>query len=283
MLSKSAISDSLIKELLNRDYDVLLTNGCFDIVAKRENLLLLKTLVNLDSLTEEHAKGVKTVSYFLSASPFIISIKNTRGFLENDLVYNRFGLSAMTPTMFKLVLDNDAYERNSAKGRKTVNIDAKMLREKRQEMKFTMEELSELVGISKKALYEIEKERTNPTEKTVKKLELTLKTNLRNLYSPSVPEKTKMEPKTVLQKTVSRELDRLGVDNSPVNKSPFSIVGKEEYSIISNVSDDSKKLEKSKKGTSKNLDGVPIFKESELPEVENAKELKKIIDEKSEE
>ena len=59
----------------------------------------------------------------------------------------------------------------SSKGRHTTEINAFELREKRKELNYTLEELAKQIGVSKKAMYEIENRRVNPQADTVKKLE----------------------------------------------------------------------------------------------------------------
>ena len=294
------LTDRLVNSLLKHEYEVFLCHGCFDIAAKGDKLMLIKSLTNIDSLNPEHARSLRAVSYFISAYPFVVSMRTNRGFLTDDIVYSRFDLPVVTPRMFENILEEDAYNVRSAKGRHSVEIDAEALRKKRYELKFTLEELAKLVGISKKALYEIEKKRKNPTEKTVKNLEMVLNIKLRKMYTPQLPKKTVMQPKDRLQEKVSSELGRLGVDNSPIHSAPFDIVGKENFSIITGLSMNMKKIKYtaervkrlskifeataffvSKHVRTRNVEGIPILREDELPEVESAKELKKLIEETS--
>jgi len=292
--------DRLVNNLLRHEYEVFLSRGCFDIAAKREKLMLIKSLTNVDGLNSQHAQSIRAISYFVSAHPFVVSMRTNHGFLRDEIIYNRFDIPVVTPRTFENIIEEDSYGVLAAKGRHTVEIDSDALRERRYKMKFTLEELAKLVGISKKALYEIENKRTNPTEKTVKKLERRLNIKLREAYEPQLPEKTVMEPKEPLQGRVSKELDRIGVENSPVHCMPFDIVGKEEFSLITGLSANTKKIKYvassvkklsnifgasaffvSKHTRVRTVEGLPVFREDELPELESAKELKKIIAETS--
>jgi predicted transcriptional regulator len=304
MFNKPFLVKKVVNSLLKRDYEVLLSHGCFDIAAKRadrkqKQLMLVKVLINIDGLDQQQAMNLRTVSYFMSAHPFVVSMKNNREFLDKKTIYNRFGLPVVTPELFESILEEEAYAIQSAKGRHTVEIDTNALREKRKELQFTLEELAALVGISKKAMYEIEADRVNPTEKTVKKLEITLKTELKDTYKPKVAEETRLKPVNTFQSKVSRELKRIGIDNSPVQSAPVEIVGKEKYSVITGLSKNSVKMRReaptvkklsgifsssaffvAKKTKEHEVEGVPVLLEDELPEVESAKELKKLIEEK---
>lgn len=299
-MNKTLMVNRLVNNLLKHEYEVFLSRGCFDIAAKRDSLMLIKSLTNVDGLNPQHAAGLKTVSYFVSAHPFVVSMRTNRSFLTDDTVYSRFDIPVVTPKMFSNILDDDAYAASSAKGRHTVEIDADALRKRRYEMRFTLEELGQLVGITKKAMYEIESKRTNPTERTAKKLERMLKTKLKKTYEPKSVEKSTMQPKDSLQKKVSNELGRIGVENSPVHNAPFEIVGKESFSVITGLSKNTKKIKHtavsvkrlsgifgssaffvSRHTKERSVSGVPVLHEDELPSIESTKELKKLIGEKS--
>ena len=76
-------------------YSMRLTG--FDVVARRDDtLLIIKVLTNVDSLSENVAKELLTLSSLLKASPLLIGEKNGAGTLEDDAVYFRFGIQAIT-------------------------------------------------------------------------------------------------------------------------------------------------------------------------------------------
>jgi putative transcriptional regulator len=299
-MNKTMMVNRLVNNLLKHEYEVFLSRGAFDIAAKRDKLMLIKSLTNIDGFNPQHATSLRTVSYFVSAHPFVVSMRTNRGFLTDNTIYSRFDIPVVTPKMFENIIEDDAYAASSAKGRHTVEIDADALRKKRYEMKFTLEELGRLVGITKKAMYEIESKRTNPTEKTVKKLERMLKMKLKKTYELKDVEKSTMKANHPLQAKVSKELNRIGVDNSPVQNAPFEIVGKESFSVITGLSKNTKKIKHtamsvkrlsgifgssaffvSKRTEERSVEGVPVLREDELPSIESTKELKKLIGEKS--
>jgi putative transcriptional regulator len=300
MFNKSFLVNKIVNSLLKKEFQVLVTQGCFDIVAKRENLLLIKVLINVDGLEEKQALSLRTISYFLSAYPFIISLKTNREFLDKRIVYSRFGLPVVTPELFEAILIEEAFEVQSSKGKHTVVIDTELLRNKRKELELTLKELSDLIGISKKALYEIENRRVNPTLETVKKLESFLKVDLSLPYKMKSVEKTYLKPKNEFQKKVSEEFSRIGINNSSVYSAPFEIIGKENFSLITGLSKNSVKIKReaqiikklssifssfalfvvAKKSREKIAEGIPIILESELSEIETPKEFSKLLQEK---
>lgn len=137
----------------------------------------------------------------------------------------------------------------------------------------------------------------NPTEETVRKLEVQLNINLGMPFEMKPGKVVYLRPKNEFQQKVSREFVRIGLDNSSVYSSPFEIVGKESFSVITKPLQDSekeiqtiKRLSKmfssiavfiAKRSSEKSIEGVPILLESELPGINSSHELVKIIEEKT--
>jgi len=171
----------------------------------------------------------------------------------------------------------------------------------REELNLSLEKLSKEIGISKKALYEIENQRVNPTVETVKKLEELLEIDLKIPYKMKKVKKVYVKPRSEFQEKVSSELSRLGIDNTSVTSASFEIIGKQKTSLITGLSKNTVKIKKIafqlkglssifssqgmfvvKKRHEEVIDGIPIVLEDELPELESSRELSKLIREKSE-
>jgi len=302
MFNKSYLVNRLVDSLSKKEFQLFLTRGCFDIVARKDFLMLIKALTNVDGLVQEQAQSLKAISYFISAYPLVVSEKTNRTSLEDKIIYSRFELPVVTPTMFECIIEEEVIpEIKTIKGKHIVTINTVYLRKKREELNLSLEKLSKQIGISKKALYEIEKQRVNPTLETVERLEELLRVDLKVPYEMKTVERTCIEPKNEFQKKVSLEFFRLGVDNSAVNSASFKIIGKEKTSLITGLSDNTIKIKKTvlqvkglssifssqgifvaKRSHEQAIDGVPIVLESELPELESSKELNKLIKEKKE-
>lgn len=302
MFDKTILMNKIINALHENEFKTFITHGSFDIVARRENLLLIKTLLNIDALDESHAMDLRAVSYFLSAYPFVVSQRNNREHLNDTTIYSRFELPVMTPHLFKTMLEeeDEMIVTHSSKGRHTQEINTFTLKEKRKELELSLEELGQQIGISKKAMYEIENKRVNPQKETVRKLERILATELTLPYEMKHTEAVYLKPKHHFQKIVSMEFSRIGIDNSSVHSSPFEIIGKENFSLITSLSTIPSEVKKemteikqlsgilsskavviSKRSYKESVEGVPIISEPELNELHSSKELSKIIDERT--
>ena len=302
MFNKDFLVNKIVNSLEKKEFQLFLTSGCFDIAARKEFLMLIKALTNIDGLVEEQAQSLKTISYFVSAYPLVVSERTNRGELSDEVIYSRFQVPVVTPELFDNMIKEEIIpEVKAIKGKHTVVINAVYLRKKREELNLSLEKLSKQIGISKKALYEIENQRVNPTVDTVQKLEELLGIDLKVPYKMERVERTYVEPKNEFQKKVSLEFSRLGVDNSAVASASFEIIGKEKTSLITGLSNNTIKIKRvvsqvkglssifssqgmfvAKRSHEQAIDGVPIVLESELPELESSKELNKLIREKNE-
>ncbi len=67
MLNRTVLTTRLVNSLLKREFEVFLTHGCFDIAAKREKLVLIKSLINIDGLNVwGRTKDVVVIGYGFS-------------------------------------------------------------------------------------------------------------------------------------------------------------------------------------------------------------------------
>lgn len=301
MFDKTILINKVINALHDNEFETFVTHGSFDIVARREHLLLIKTLLNVDALDESHALDLRAISYFLSAYPFVISQRNNREHLNDATIYSRFELPVITPQLFKTMLeDEETVVVHSSKGRHTQEINTFTLKEKRKELDLTLDELSHQVGISKKAMYEIENKRVNPQRETVKKIESMLGVELTLPYEMKHTQAVYLKPRGHFQKNVSKEFSRIGIDNSSVHSVPFKIIGRENFSLITNLSTTpseikgevpqikqlseillSKVVLISKRYGRGSIEGIPIVLEPELNAIQSSKELSEIIDERA--
>ena len=74
----------------------------FDLVARRDNsLLIIKVLTNIDAFSEDVAKELRVLSVLLKGSPLLIGERSGTGYLEDGVVYDRFGIQSITTETLK--------------------------------------------------------------------------------------------------------------------------------------------------------------------------------------
>ncbi len=115
--------------------------SCFDLVARREDqLILVKVLANIDSLTSEDAIALQLVAHFFNATPIIIGLRTRRSALSSGVVYKRYGVSTIAPTSLHGIIAERKMPREFIqRGGRFVAIDGAKLREVRLSQKMTKE------------------------------------------------------------------------------------------------------------------------------------------------
>ena len=144
--------------LEQNDYATCEYKGCFDIAAQKNVLLLIKTLMNVDSFQQEQARNLKIISNNLDAHPMLVGIQTRREKLKPGIVYERYDLPTVSLKTFEDLVCNSIFPRiYRDRGGLYVEIDSQVLRDTRKRKGLTQRELAEAVGINKKVIYEHEK------------------------------------------------------------------------------------------------------------------------------
>ncbi|MBI4170513.1 MAG: helix-turn-helix domain-containing protein [Candidatus Aenigmarchaeota archaeon] len=228
-------------------YDYCDYFGCFDIAAKKgRKLILIKVLSNVDSIQEEQATSIKTISSNLDSTALIVGEKTRRQELEEDIIYNRFDIPTMSIETVENIFSHESKPLViRRRGGFFVEIDAGLLKKKRQAHDLTQAKLAEKVGTTKKCIYEHEKTNKKAAQETAEKIESFL-------GKVSVPvslewymESTNTKPKGSFESMVSRHFNSIGFETSHVYQAPFNIIAKsKEIMILSEAQENSEKIEK---------------------------------------
>jgi len=133
--------------------------SCFDFVARRgEQLAFLKVLVNVGSISEGEASELRKISRCFSATPLFIGDQTRNKPLEDDTIYVRYNIYAITPKTFGNVVFLQMHPLVVAgPGGYYVNLDGDAIRKKRQELGLSVGKLAELMGVSRRTIYGYER------------------------------------------------------------------------------------------------------------------------------
>ncbi|NYB51492.1 MAG: transcriptional regulator [Methanobacteriaceae archaeon] len=226
--------DHIINEinelLLKHGFDTsnIYDRSCFDLVARRELILLLmKVLVNVDAFSPAHAQEIKRVAHTFLASPLLIGLKSKNEILEEDVVYERHGIPVIAPTTLRnIVVEGIFPEIFAGRGGYYVQIDGQIVKEVREEQNLSLKDLADQAHISRETLYKYETGRARAQPETAFLLEsilnmkITLSVNLfQTPQKPKTPETGEGEP---------RELVDLGFGVINTNRTPFDALAKPE-------------------------------------------------------
>lgn len=299
MFEKDRLLKNVENLLIKSDFNYTSYHGCFDIAAKKEKLLLIKVLFNVDSFQESQAENLKALSNVLDGNPIIIGEQTRAAKLEEGVVYHRFSIPAMNLRTFQnLITKNDAPIVYSERGGFFVEIDSDILK-KLREKKFTQEELAEKVGVTKKNIYEHESKDMKAVSSVAQKIQSILGEKISKPFQLVKFDSVTKKPTKDIQKDVFNKMKKIGFDVSYIGQSPLNVAAKEKVLLLSDVERDKRKMKKDApalRGLSKlisspavlitdrsktsEIEGVPVVEAEELRGLKRTKDVIRIIKEK---
>jgi putative transcriptional regulator len=306
--------DLILREL----YDFLANQGfetshiyersCFDMVARRKLLLLfLKVLINIDGFSGKQAEEIKKVASTFLASPLIVGVKSKNELLEEDVVYERHGIPAITfDTLRNVVVDGIYPEIFADRGGYYVQIDGNKINEIRERENLSLKELADLAHVSRETIYKYEHGIVRACPETVIMLE--------TIFNKKITAEIELFkiPEIIIKKmakNIPKELLDLGFGVIKTNKTPFDAIAKDldsqkskviitnmekrrNYNILKKMAMNVKDLSGITESnavfileTKKNLDnieGISVIHNWELEEIESSNEFVKIVKERKE-
>lgn len=126
----------------------------FDVVARRDKqLLIIKALTNIDSLSAEDAEQLRVLAKALDGSPLVVGLHSGAGKLEDGILYSRFGIPIISEATFEEhILEGVPPFVYAAPGGLYVRLDGDHIRQIRQERNISLGTLAEVAGVSRKAI-----------------------------------------------------------------------------------------------------------------------------------
>jgi putative transcriptional regulator len=286
----------------------------FDLVARRDNsLLIIKVLTNIDALSEDVAKELKVLSVLLQGSPLLIGLRTGTGSLEDDVVYDRFGIQAITSeTLRNHLLEGMTLKVYAAPGGLYVNLDREKLKKLREEQNISLGSFARNVRVSRRtaSLYE---EGMSARAEIASRIEEVLGSPVVN--SIDILNSSNTEKKEVATFQGSKELIRefkqeifsllehVGYKIIPVERAPFEALSKDkERILLTCVHRYDKKLQKKaqivgsiskitekyavvftdKEVDKTNIEGMPLIVKKELKKIREPEEILDLIIERIE-
>ncbi|RLF12847.1 MAG: hypothetical protein DRJ68_00090 [Thermoprotei archaeon] len=210
-----------------------------------EKLILVRVLDDLCELKSTYALEMRKAGYALQASPLVVSEKEDAEEMEREAVYEKFGVYAVHPEALKSYLEGKPQYVYYKGGRFYVKIDGRKLRMIRERAGLSLGRLASLLKVSRKAVYEYER---NGMDATID-IAMRLYEVLRNI----VGEEEAMEPfkpidimpreysgenlvsedraetwskRYRFQEEVALKLTRLGFSVFKFKEAPFNLIAK---------------------------------------------------------
>lgn len=197
--------------------------SCFDLLARKDNILIiLKILVNIDSLTSSQAEELSKIAGTFLASPIIIGLKSKHNLLEEDIVYERHEIPVITPQTLCNIIVNDIHPEIFAKrGGYYVKIDGKLLRQLRESKNLSLKELADMSHVSRETIYRYEQGNSQTYPETALMIEKILQSPITVSINLLETEKLNSLDKKIQEPI---ELIKLGYDIKSSKKTPFDAI-----------------------------------------------------------
>lgn len=208
---------------------------CFDLTARREEiLLLLKVLSNVDGISEDTARELRSLARFLCGSPLIIGEKARDQPLETGVAYQRYGIPAINlGTLYDFFYEGIPPLVYAAPGGLYVSIDGDMLKELRDRLQMSLGDLAKQLGVSRRtvSMYEDGMDATINVAMDLEDIfdaPLTQPVDLTGLEEEDDVRARARVPET----DVMGRIARLGFNVFTTSHAPFDAVGRDEETTM---------------------------------------------------
>ena len=317
MNDRTQLIQEIHQLLINEGFETshVYEHSCFDMVARKKALLLmLKVLINVESVNESHVEEIRELSNAFLASPLIVGLKSKNNILEEDVVYERHGIPTISVQTLKNMIVYDEYPEILAdRGGYYVQINGNILKEYRKEYSLSLKDLADLAHVSRATMYKYENGKVRANTETAMALENILNTKITldiDLFKPyKQPVDTKLKADAFNSDNPTNDLAKLGFGIVSTEKSPFDALAKlnepkvnPNNPLIANLENNrnSKTLKKmaitlkdlslitlsdsffivNNEKIGDSLDGIPVVKSWEMKEVGDSAEFIKIVKER---
>ncbi len=277
----------------------------FDIIARRDKqLLIIKALSNIDSLSSDDAEQLRVLATSLEGKPMVIGLHSSAGDLEEGILYSRFGIPIISEATFhEHMLEGVPPFVYAAPGGLYVRVDGDTLRRIRTERNISLGTLAEIAGVSRKAIQMYESGMGAMIDIATKIEEFLNEPIVVPLnpfsYTPEVAKTLRsFDDFEELNKDVFQMLKEIGYSVFPTIRCPFDALAKEdEFLLLTGIGHDdqmtarkarvvgniSRITEKKSVIFVRNetrieeIEGTPLITEDELRRADDAEDVLELI------
>lgn len=239
------VKNKVEKILEEHDFLYCEYNGCFDIAARREITIILKTTHNVDSLQERQAINLSILSRSLNAFVAVIGYNTRREKLDNGIIYERFDIPAFTPRTLENIIERNFPRIYRNRGGYFIKVSSEKLREARNEKGLTQKELADSVGINKKAVFEHEQSDRMALLENAEKMENILEREIvANFKFELIKNDNRNQPRGEFERLVGNDLKKIGFQTEHISQTPFNIIARENFLVLSDAEEIERKIKK---------------------------------------
>lgn len=236
------MKDDLISQVLEilKQAGFIVSSRCearsFDVAARRnEFTLLAKAMRNIDGISEDVARSIHRAAFCLLASPLVIGERKGASFLEDDVVYHRYGIPALNiHTLYDYFVEGVNPYVYSATGGLYVNIDGETMKRAREQKELSLGDIAAELCLSRRSVSKYEEGGTSTTIDIALKLEEMLDTMLIEPLEVIHPEGEGQssvalkggveEAPSILEQHILRMMEEIGFEIFTTAYAPFNAV-----------------------------------------------------------
>ena len=263
----------------------------FDIISKkRDRVMILKFVENIDSLSKSEALSLKKLNGFFDADVFVVFNNYKGAKVDREMLFTRHGVDCVSQSTLESVLNGAKVTKAQKFISSKYKIDSGELKRLRKLQNMSMRKLSYSLRVSKDTIYRYEKGNAFTTAPTLKKIEAFFKTSLLEVHDET--------GKPSINYKYHRINSKLDVKFINVGSSPFHMLGRRHFRYEIGNEADSRTMKKmatfykgfssvltedypffiTKKDKKKqSIYGIPVLSESELEKIKEEKELIDIL------
>lgn len=161
-MSQDRLLRNVISVMIMAGYEVselfAMRPKSFDIIASNgDQILVLKVISHIDSISEENARDLDRIARNLSGSPLIVGERARDAELERGAVYVRYGIFAINyATLHDYFVEGSPPLIYASPGGLYVNISGERLRELRENSSLSLGDLGQILGVSRRTVAKYE-------------------------------------------------------------------------------------------------------------------------------
>jgi putative transcriptional regulator len=134
-------------------------SSCFDFAARKNGrILLAKVESDIDTFSPQDSRELRIIASRVSSASLVVSQQTHGKPLQDDTVYSRYGVFVVTEKTAKglaLEMSNPLIFANP--GGYSVEINGKLVENRRKELGLSIGKLAEMIGVSRRTLYGYER------------------------------------------------------------------------------------------------------------------------------
>ena len=218
--------------------------SCFCLAARKgTQITFMKVQPDLGNISRRDASEIRTISALFSGSPLFVSDKTREKPLEDDTVYTRYNVYAVTPKTLEDVLCRNLPPLVEAgPGGCFARLNGEVVRMRRQKLGLSVGKLAEQLRVSRRTLYGYERGMAKASVSAAYNLEYTLGIPVVkpiNIFQPYasgtsfLASAKRVIVKNRFLKSVVKKLAQIHFNVAPTTRAPFDFVAQNKENTLS--------------------------------------------------